>query len=84
MTCLTVFPDGYYLLNEEVYKELVHNSFVGGFDIAYPAIPIFFWRCYLAIYLLLHLFVFFFFLPEFATGLIHLVMLFFELGHSFG
>jgi len=42
VTCLTVFPDGYYLLNEEIYKEFVHNSLVGGFDIAYPTFPIFF------------------------------------------
>ena len=33
------------------------------------------------IFLLLYLFVF---LSEFVTGLIHLVMLFFEIGHKFG
>lgn len=27
---------------KKFYKEFVHNSFVGGFDIAYPTIPIFF------------------------------------------
>ena len=43
--------------------------------------PHIFWWCYLVIYLLLHLFGF---LPEFVTGLIHLVMLFFEIGHKFG